>query len=155
MEELLQKDVKFKWSQDFQESFKFLKNKLVEAPIFKFPYWSRKFHVHVDASTVAIGSFLAQPYEEKMENPNAYAIRKLNKSERNYSTTKCEALSMIFVLQKFCPYLLENPFTFFIDHQALKYLVDKPVHRGKISRWLLLFQEFEFDIIIRPGKYNV
>jgi hypothetical protein len=82
-------------------------------------------------------------------------VRKLNKEERNYSTTEREALSMIFALQKFCHYLLENPFTFFTDHQALKYLVNKPVHQGKICRWLLLFQEFEFDVIIRPGKKNV
>jgi hypothetical protein len=37
----------------------------------------------------------------------------------------------------------------------LKYLVNKPVHQGNICRWLLLFQEFEFDVIIRPGKKNV
>jgi hypothetical protein len=59
-----------------------------------------------------------------------------------------EALSMIFTLQKFQHYLLTNPFTFFTDHQALKYLVNKPVHQGKICHWFLLFQEFEFDIII-------
>jgi hypothetical protein len=101
MDELLRKDVEFKWSQDCQESFKFLKKKLVEAPILKFPDWSRKFHVHVDASNVVVGSVLAQPYDDTMDHPNAYASQKLNKAERNYSTTEREALSMIFSLQKF------------------------------------------------------
>ena len=62
---------------------------------------------------------------------------------------------MVFALQKFRHYLLANPFIFYIDHQALKYLVNKPLHHGRIFRWLLLFQEFEFEVIIQPGKENV
>ena len=62
---------------------------------------------------------------------------------------------MVFSLQKFRPYLLANPFIFYTNRQALKYLVNKPLHHGRICRWLLLFQEFEFEVIIRPGKANV
>ena len=62
---------------------------------------------------------------------------------------------MGFFLQKFHHYLLANPFTFYTDHQALKYLVNKPLHHGRICRWHLLFQEFEFKVIVRPGKANV
>ena len=62
---------------------------------------------------------------------------------------------MIFSLQKFRHYLLANPFIFYTDHQALKYLVNKPLHHGRICRWLLLFQEFEFEVVIRPRKENV
>ena len=62
---------------------------------------------------------------------------------------------MVFALQKYRNYLLANPFTFYTDHQALKYLVNKPLHHGRICRWLLLFQEFEFEVIVRPGKLNV
>ena len=62
---------------------------------------------------------------------------------------------MVFSLQKFRHYLLENPFTFYTDHQALKYLVNKPLHHGRICRWLLLFQEFEFDVSVRLGRENV
>ena len=62
---------------------------------------------------------------------------------------------MVFSLQKFRHYLLANPFTFYTDHQALKYLVNKPLHHGRICRWLLLFQEFEFDVVVRPGRENV
>jgi hypothetical protein len=50
---------------------------------------------------------------------------------------------------------LENPFIFFTDHQALKYLVNKTIHQGKICQWILLFQEFDFEVVVRPGKNNV
>jgi hypothetical protein len=37
----------------------------------------------------------------------------------------------------------------------LKYLVNKPVLEGRICRWLLLFQEFLFEVIVKPGRCNV
>jgi hypothetical protein len=89
------------------------------------------------------------------ENPNAYIRPKLNKVEHNYSTMEREALAIIFSLHKFHHYLLANLFTFFADHQALKYLVKKHVHQEKICQWLILFQEFDFDIVVHPGKKNV
>ena len=62
---------------------------------------------------------------------------------------------MFFALPKFQHKLLANPFIFYTDHQALKYLVNKPLHHGRICRWLLLFQEFEFEVVIRPRRANV
>ena len=61
---------------------------------------------------------------------------------------------MVFALQKYRHYLLANPFIFYTDHQALKYLVNKPVHHERICRWLLLFQAFEFEVVVRLGKLN-
>jgi hypothetical protein len=48
-----------------------------------------------------------------------------------------------------------KPFIFYTNHQALKYLVCKLVHQGRVCRWILLFQEFEFEVIVRPRKNNV
>ena len=114
-----------------------------------------KFRVHIDASGLAIGAILTHPGDDGMEYPIVYSSRKLNKAEINYSTTEREALGMVFALQKYRDYLLANPFIFYTGHQALKYLVSKPPHHGIICRWLLLFQEFEFEIIFRLGKLNV
>ena len=89
-----------------------------------------------------------------MDSPIVYISRKLNKVERNYSTTEREALGMVFVLQKYRHYLLANPFIFYTDHQALKYLVNKPLHHGRICQWLLLFQEFELEVVVQPRRLN-
>jgi hypothetical protein len=43
----------------------------------------------------------------------------------------------------------------FTDHSTLKYLVNNPVLGGRICRWLLLFQEFDFKVIVKPGMLNV
>ena len=67
-----------------------------------------------------------------MDYPIVYSSRKLNKAQRNYSATEREALGMVFALQKYRHYLVANPFIFYIDHQALKYLINKPLHHGRI-----------------------
>ena len=58
MENKLKKDIKFEWTLECQESLDILKEKMVIAPILVFPDWS-KFHVHVDASSIALGVALA------------------------------------------------------------------------------------------------
>lgn len=62
---------------------------------------------------------------------------------------------MVYTIQKFRHYLLATPFDFYVDHQALLYLVNKPIIQGRISRWLLLLQEFTFKIVVWPRKSHV
>jgi hypothetical protein len=61
---------------------------------------------------------------------------------------------MVYALQKFHHYLLGGHFKMFTDHSALKYLVNKPILGGRMCRWLLLFQEYDFEFIVRPGRMN-
>lgn len=75
------------------------------------------------------------------------ASRMLSNVEKNYSTIEREALGMIYYVNKFCHYLLGNKFVFHVDHQALVYLVNKPNLVGKLVRWMMLLQEFDFTIL--------
>jgi hypothetical protein len=125
---------------------------MVTAPILVFPDWSKEFHVHVDASSIALGEVLAQPGEGDIDHPLAFASRKLSTVEINYTTTEREGLAMVYALQKFHHYLLGENFKMFTDHFALKYLVNKPVLGGIICIWLIIFQEYDIEIIVRPGR---
>jgi hypothetical protein len=127
---------------------------MVTVPILVFPDWTKEFHVHVDASSIALGAILAQPGEGDIDHPLAIASRKLSTIEINYTTTQREGLSTVYALHKFRNYLLGRHFKMFIDHSALKYLVNKPVLGGRICIWLLLFQEYDFEIIVNPGRMN-
>jgi hypothetical protein len=61
---------------------------------------------------------------------------------------------MVYALQKFRHYLLGGHFKMFTDHSALKYLVNKLVLGEIICRWILLFQEYDFEIVVKPGRMN-
>jgi len=59
LEKLLKKDTKYRWTKECQHSFDILKEKMVYVPILVFPDWKKEFHVHIDASSVALGIILA------------------------------------------------------------------------------------------------
>jgi hypothetical protein len=154
MEIFLRKDTKYQWNDECQHCLDTLKEKMVTAPILVFLDWEKTFHVHVYSSAMALGAILAQLGERDLDHPIAFASRKLSKSEQNYNMTEREGLAMVYALQKFRHYLLGKHFKMFIDHSALKYLVNKLLLGGRICRWLLLFQEFDFEVIVELGKLN-
>jgi hypothetical protein len=131
-----------------------LKKKLVTAPILIFPDWKKEFHIHMDKSFVDLGEILAHSGEGDIDHPIEFERRKLSNSKHNYTMTKCEGLAMVYVLHKFKHYFLGLHFMMYIFHSALIYLVNKLVLWGIICRWLLLFQEYEFEVIVKPEKFN-
>ena len=84
----MKKDIKFEWTPECQESLDILKEKMVTTPILVFPNWNKEFHVHVDASSIALGIVLAQSGEVYIDHPISFASRKLSTVEKNYTTTE-------------------------------------------------------------------
>jgi hypothetical protein len=72
-----------------------------------------------------------------------YSSKLLNFAKRNYTTTEIKALAMVYTLHKFKHYMLGNMFTFYVDHMALVYLVNKPFVYGRLAKWFLLFLEYD------------
>ncbi|KAL3681416.1 hypothetical protein R1sor_024372 [Riccia sorocarpa] len=152
---LLQDLVDFFWSEHCQASFELLKLKLVEAPIIRSPDWTLPFHMLVDTSTTATGSVLSQLDENNKDHPIYYASRQLSKAERNYAATELECLGMIFSVQKFRHYLLGTQFVLHVDHQALRYIVNRPSRSGKLARWMLLLHEYTFTVEYKPRTLHI
>jgi len=98
---------------------------------------------------------LARPGEGDIDYRLAFCSRKLYSVENNYTTTEREGLAMVYALHKYKHYILGAHFKMFTDHSTLKYLVNTPELGGRICRWLLLFQEYDFEIIVKLGKLNV
>jgi hypothetical protein len=108
--------------------------------------------VHVDASSIALGAVLEQPREGDIHHLLAFASGKLSTTEINYTITEREGLAMVYALQKFYHYMLGGHFKMFKNHSTLKYLVNKPLLGGRICICLLLFQEYNFEIIVKPRR---
>ena len=151
--ELLKKEVEFIWTEERQRSFEELKLRLVKAPILAPPDWKQEFHVTLDASGWCLGAILWQ-MEDKRERPIYYASRQMSSAERNYTATEREALAVVYACKKFRHYLLGYRIVFHTDHDSLKYLVNKPDLSGRLARWILLLQEFNYEVVVKPGKAN-
>ena len=144
----------FDWTTECENAYQYIKTRSQNAPILIRVDWKLEFHAHTDATDIAVGAMLAQNPTGKTDQPIAYALRLLSKAEKNYTATEKEALAMVYAVNKFRHYLLGNKFIFYVDHLALQYLVNEPQVSGKLARWLLLFLEFDFKVIYKPGKIH-
>ena len=73
----------------------------------------------------------------------------------NYLTTEKQLLALVFILDKFCSYLIGSPIVCFIDHAALKYLLSRKEAKSRLIRWILLLQEFDLTIKDKKRVENV
>ncbi|MCO5552318.1 hypothetical protein L7F22_005829 [Adiantum nelumboides] len=144
----------FEWTLECDLAYRNLKSQLSKVPIMILPIWDRDFHVFVDALDKAIGSVLMQKQTYGWFWPVYYASRRLSSVEKNYFVTKRECLGMIYSMKKFWHYLLGSRFFFHVDHSALLYLARQQNLTGRLARWVLLLQEFEFEVIHHPGAQH-
>nr|GEW89857.1 reverse transcriptase domain-containing protein, chloroplastic [Tanacetum cinerariifolium] len=133
---------------------KTLKKKLTEAPILIAPNWDLSFELMCDASDFAIGTVLGK-HHEKHFWPIHYASKTLTNAESNYTTTEKEMLAVVYAFKKFRSYLIMNKCIVHTDHSALKYLFAKKDAKARYLRWVLLLQEFDFDVIDTKGAENL
>lgn len=142
------------WNNEANISFVNLKKALLNSPLMACPDFSKPFILQCDASSVGLGSVLAQKVDG-VEQPIAFYSRLFTKCERNYSTTERELLAVLESVKHFRGYLDGMKFTIVTDHIALKWLltIDNPT--GRLARWATIISQFNFDIEHRKGALNV
>ncbi|GJZ05693.1 reverse transcriptase domain-containing protein [Tanacetum coccineum] len=135
-------------------AFQTLKKKLTEAPILIAPDWDLPFELMCDASDFAIGAVLGQRHEKHFR-PIHYASKTMNEAESHYTTTEKEMLAVVYAFEKFRSYLILNKSIVYTDHSALKYLFAKKDSKVRLLWWVLLLQEFDFNVIDTKGAENL
>ncbi|KAL5516223.1 hypothetical protein EMCRGX_G001504 [Ephydatia muelleri] len=143
----------FAWNSASQNAFEELKSRLVSPPILAYPDFKQPFLLHTDASDAAIGAVLSQ-VQGGTERVIAYWSRKLQKAERNYSTTEREALAVVVSLKEFYPYVYGFPCKLITDHNPLTSLKGIKDVGGRLTRWLLFLQQFKLDFQYKPGRLH-
>lgn len=99
-----------------------------------------------DASGVSFGVALAQK-KNKILHPIYYASRALNDAQKNYRVTEQEFLAVVFAFDKLRSYFLCTRFIVHTDLSALRYLMAKKDAKPRLIRWVLLLQEFDFEVM--------
>ena len=151
---LLRKETKFSWTDECQQAFDALKQSLLTSPILAYPDLSKKFILTCDASSSAIGFVLGQLDNSGKEVAIAFGGRSLSPCERNWSTSEQEMLAVIEGIRAYKIYLSDKKFTIYTDHKALKYVMDQKRSTGRLARWAMEIQGYQFEIIHKPGKSN-
>ena len=130
---LLCKDKDFIIDEEGKRAVTMLKQTLIEAPILQSPNWDLPFEIMCDASEYALGAVLGQQLDKK-PTTICYASKTLVEVQINYTTTKKELLAVVYVLEKFRPYILGSKIINYTDHVALKYLLSNKEAKPRLIR---------------------
>ena len=124
---------------------------LLQEPVVAYPYFTVPFRLYTDASNIGLGAILAQQQEGR-ERTICCASRTLNKAEQNYSATKKEYLTEVWGIKNFRNYLIANHFNVYTDHYSLQWLRAMKNESALLHRWAAQLEDYDFEILHRPGK---
>lgn len=136
---------------DARIAFIKIKSELSSAPILALPDFSEPFEIHCDASDVGVGAMLLQK-QNGVYRVIAYFSAKLTPAQQRYSTTEKECLAVILSIEKFRIYIDGTRFTVYTDHASLLWLHRFKESNGRLVRWALRLQSYDFELKHRKGK---
>ena len=142
------------WGKEQQDAFEKLKSALISDNMLIFPDLSKEFTLECDASDGALGAVLLQKDAEGKHRPVEYASRLLSPREQRWSVTEREGLASVWGIQQFRHYLHGQRFKLVTDHSAITYMMKQVDPKGRLARWVVTLQEFDFEVIHKPGKEN-
>jgi len=152
----LKKGVKsLEWTQECQDAWETIKNKLVSAPIMGFPDFTEPLFLHTDACKSGFAAVLTQKREERVVLVDAIS-RTTTPAEKRYDSAKMECACVIWAAKRWKHYLYAVPHTTIVtDSYGLQYLHSKQDQSALVQRWLCEMEGFCYDVIFRKGKGNI
>jgi hypothetical protein len=92
--------------------------------------------------------------KRSIEYPIAFMSKTLTESQiKNWTTTEKEAYAIVVAFEKFEYLLRDVRFLLRTDHRNLTFLDDS--YKGRVIRWKLAIQEYNFAVEHIPGKDNI
>ncbi|GAB4822872.1 hypothetical protein N2152v2_009918 [Parachlorella kessleri] len=147
--------------EEQEAAFEELRDRLVSAPILARPdlpavvAGQKQLVLQSDYSMYAVACICSQRDEDGLEHPIGYASRVLTSAERNYPPVEGEILAALFGICQFRHILHGLPFVLQCDQHSIRWLLTTRQIQGRLARWSLLFQEFDFTVEYRPGKRHI
>ena len=138
------------------QAFQELKTVLVSEPVMGYPRRDRPYSLIVDAATGTpdnpggIGAILSQTDKAGKQIAIAYASRKLQQFEKNYSPFLLEMQAAVWAMDHFHTHLTGRRFTLYTDHKPLEKL--NSIHTKTLNRLQLKANEYTFDIKHKKGS---
>ena len=141
------------WSSEMLDAYTHLKGALVSVSVLTIPSQEDCFTLHSDASGSGVGATL-NVMRKGVELPVAFYSKQLQGAEKRYSATELEGLAVFKAVNFFDHFLFGQKFSVFTDHKALVYLLKSKRLNRRLYGWMLKLQEFDLEIIYKPGKEN-
>ena len=149
LHQIAKKNSRYTWNPEWHNAFEKLKEAVIDSSVLKHLDHNSPFIADTDASDNSVGALLSN-IVDGVQYPVAFASRVLTPAECRYSTTKREPLAVIQAMIWFKPYIWGTQFVLRTDRASLQWLF-RQKNDGMMFRMLQKLQEFDFQIVNRPG----
>ena len=150
---LTRKNARFKWTDEAQKSFDFLKESLLQAPILAFPDITKPFKLYTDASQYALGAVLMQE-QDGHDRAIQYVSHQFSPQKVAWPVIEREAFAIVYSLEKLRPIIVGTDITVYTDHKPLKHLFTSEMRNPRIQRWAIILGEYACKIEYISGAKN-
>lgn len=145
---MLKKGDEIKWTNEAIEAFMSIKRSIKEAPVLKYPNFSKPFQVFSFASYHTIAAYMLQKNDEGHEQPVAFFSKTLQASELNYDLNEKQAYALVKAVKSFRLYLVGATVIAYVPNAVVKDIFRQSQATRRRCRWINQIQEFNIDIQI-------
>lgn len=155
LHKLLKKDVKWTWNETHENAVSAIRKAIAESPTLAHHEEDAELLLKTDESKTGQGAVLSVIRSDTSEQPLTFISRRTADVEQRYDSNELECLALVWALEKLRPYLYGRRFTVLTDNIAVKWLHSKKNVQGKLARWILALQDYQFDVKHIKGSENI
>ena len=120
--DLQKKSKKFKWTEEAEKAFNYIKELLISPPVLKAPMSDGLFYLESDTSWEGVGGTLLQKQGNEWV-VIGYHSQRLPQSDKNFGVTKLELTGLLVNIHGFMQLLCNRYFKVLVDHKAIEYMI--------------------------------
>ena len=120
LQNLVKKDVKFKWSEEQRNSFVEIKRAIVEAPALMAPDFSNYFILYTFAIDFSYAAVLTQKNHEDAEIPISFMSSMFKGDKLNHSQFDKQAYAVYKSVKHYRPHLLKSRTKVIVPYAAFR-----------------------------------
>ena len=151
--DLQKKSKKFKWTDEAEKAFNYIKQLLINPPVLRAPTLDGLFHLENDTSQEGVGDTLLQKQGDEWVVIGHHSKR-LPQSTKNFGVTELELTGLLVNIHGFMQLLHNRYFEVLLDHKAIKYMIKSKTESPttRLKTLLLKLSEYTIDLKYQKGS---
>ncbi|XP_017884413.1 uncharacterized protein K02A2.6-like [Ceratina calcarata] len=156
LHKLLQNGIKFKWSEECDESFLRIKNEFMSDKCFTSYNPNLPLILRIDASRLSligtgVGAVLSHMFPDGTERPIMWILESLNSTQREYDQMDKEAYAIVSAVKKLHEYLYGNKFTLVTNNRPLKHMfsLKNSLPTLRFQGYATFLRAYNYDIVYK------
>lgn len=157
--QLLRKQVLFKWSTACEESYRQIQDELSSDRVLTLYDHLLRLVLETDASPYGIGVILSHKIGDSLK-PISFIYRTLTVAEKYHSHIDREVTAIYWAITKCHQYLYERKFDLITDNKPLQAIFNPSktlpsITALRLTRYVLFLRRYNYNIIHRPSKQHI